>query len=167
MIVLTHRPDIGIKINELIGYLKTSSNKVDQELLIFITFLNGLKEIPDIPLSLSILGKRLGKSIMQEYEKENDIKEWSLEAFKTAFEIIDSKLHRDSQWALDGKNLVYTVRKCSIARTEDDPNKCICHTIRETFKGAMNYAFGNKAVLDVQKLLSQGDNFCEVVIRIQ
>ncbi|MCX9081074.1 MAG: hypothetical protein OIN83_02635 [Candidatus Methanoperedens sp.] len=167
MIVLTHRHDIGIKIDELIGYLKNSSNKVDQELLIFITFLNGLKEIPDIPLSLSILGKRLGKSIMQEYEKENDIKEWSLEAFKTAFEIIDSKLHRDSQWALDGKNLVYTVRKCSIARPEDDYNKCICHTIRETFIGAMNYAFGNKAVLDVQKLLSQGDNFCEVVIRIQ
>jgi len=59
MIVLTHRPDVGIKINELIDNLKTSSNKVDQELLIFITFLNGLKEIPDIPLSLSILGRRL------------------------------------------------------------------------------------------------------------
>ncbi|MDL5502068.1 MAG: hypothetical protein QSU88_02525, partial [Candidatus Methanoperedens sp.] len=65
----------------------------------------------------------------------------------------------------DGKNLHYTVRKCSIAR--NDPNKCICRTIRETFKGAMNYAFSNKAELDVQKLLSQGDNFCEVVIRIQ
>ena len=50
MIVLTHRPDIGIKINELIGDLKTSSNKVDQELLMFITYLNGLKDIPDIPL---------------------------------------------------------------------------------------------------------------------
>lgn len=167
MIVLTHRPDIGIKINELIGNLKTSSNKVDQELLIFITFLNGLKEIPDIPLSLSILGRRLGKSIMQEFEKENDIKEWSFESFKTAFEIIDSKLHRDSQWVLNEKNLIYTVRKCSIARTENDPNKCVCHTIRETFKGAMNYAFGNKAELYVQKLLSHGDDFCEVVIRIQ
>lgn len=167
MIVLTHRPDAGIKINELIGNLKTSSNKVDQELLIFITFLNGLKEIPDIPLSLSILGRRLGKSIMQEYEKENNIKEWTLESFKTAFENIDSKLHRESQWILNEKNLVYTVSKCNIARIEDDPNKCVCQMIRETFKGAMDYAFGNKAELYVQKLLSQGDNFCEVVIRIQ
>ena len=165
MIVLTHRPDIGLKINELIGNLKTSSNKVDQELLMFITFLNGLKDIPDIPLSLSVLGRRLGKSIMQEYELENNIKEWNLEKFKNAFEIIDSKLHRESEWKADGKNLHYTVRKCSIA--QNDPNKCICHTIRETFKGAMNYAFSNKAVLDVQKLLSQGDNFCEVVVRIQ
>jgi len=63
------------KINELIGNLKTSSNKVDQELLMFITFLNGLMDIPDIPLSLSVLGRRLGKSIMQEYELENNIKE--------------------------------------------------------------------------------------------
>jgi len=104
---------------------------------------------------------------MQEYEKENKIKEWNLESFKTAFETIDSKLHRDSQWVVGEKNLTYTVKKCNIARMENDPNKCICHTIRETFKGAMNYAFSNKAELYVQKLLSQGDNFCEVVIRIQ
>src|SRR5660397_234379 len=38
MILITHRPDIGLKINELIDDLKTSSNKVDQELLMFITY---------------------------------------------------------------------------------------------------------------------------------
>ncbi|MDL5503735.1 MAG: hypothetical protein QSU88_11015, partial [Candidatus Methanoperedens sp.] len=43
MIVLTHRPDIGLKINELIDNLKTSINRVDRELLMFITFLNGMK----------------------------------------------------------------------------------------------------------------------------
>ncbi len=165
MIMLTHRPDIGLKINELIGNLKNSTNKFDQELLMFITYLNGLKDIPDIPLSLSILGRRLGTSIMKEYELENKIKEWNLEKFKNAFENIDSKLHRESEWALDGNNLNYRVSNCSITR--NDPNKCICHTIRETFIGAMNYAFRNKAVLEVQKLLSKGDDFCEVVIRIQ
>ena len=167
MIVLTHRPDVGVRINELIDTLKTSSNGVAQALLMFITFLSGLKDIPDIPLSLSVLGRRLGKSIMQEYEKENSIKSWDLETFKKAFEIIDSRLHRDSEWSLDGKNLNYIVRKCSIARIGNDLDTCICHTVRETFKGALNYAFGNKAILEVQKLLTQGDNFCEVVIRIQ
>lgn len=165
MIVLTHRPDIGIKINEMIGNLKNSSNEVDKEILLFITFLNGLKDLPDIPMSLSILGKRLGRSIMQEYEKENNIKEWTPEDFKKAFEIIDNRLNRESEWVIDGNNLTYAVKKCTIA--ENDTNKCICYTIRETFKGAMNYAFKNKAELYVQKLLSQGDNFCEVVIRIQ
>lgn len=167
MIVLTHRPDAEIKINDLTNNLKTSSNKVDQEILMFITFLNGLKDIPDIPLSLCVLARSFGKSIMQEYEIQNNIKDWDVETFRTAFEIIDSKLHRDSKWFFDGKNLHYTVRKCSIARMENDVNKCICHAIRETFKGAMNYAFKNKAVLDIQKLLSHGDNFCEVVIRTQ
>jgi predicted hydrocarbon binding protein len=167
MIVLTHRHDIGIKINELIGDLKKSSNRVDQELLMFITFLNGLKEIPDIPLSLSVLGRRLGRSIMQEYEKENNITGWNLESFKTAFELIDSKLHRNSDWNIEGKNLHYTVRKCNLASNGNNVDPCICHTIRETFKGALGYAFGNKALLDVHKLLSQGDNYCEVVIRIQ
>ena len=167
MIVLKHRPDIGIKINELIEYLKKTSNSVDQELLMFITFLNGLKEIPDVPLSLSILGRRLGRSIMQEYEKENNIKNWNLGSFKKAFELIDSKLHRDSDWNIDGKDLHYCVRKCNLTRNGNSVDPCICHTIRETFKGALGYAFGNKALLDVHKLLSQGDNYCEVVIRIQ
>lgn len=167
MIVFTHRPDIGIKINELIGELKKSSNRVDQELLMFITFLNGLKDIPDIPLSLSTLGRRLGRSIMQEYEKENNITTWDLGSFKNAFEMIDSKLHRDSECKMDGKNLHYTVRKCNLASNGNNVDPCICHTIRETFKGALFYAFGNKALLDVHKLLSQGDNYCEVVIRTQ
>lgn len=167
MIVLTHRPDIGIKINELIGDLKKSTNRVDQELLMFITFLNGLKDIPDVPLSLSILGRRLGRSIMQEYEKENNITNWNLESFKKAFEIIDSKLHRDSDCNMEGKNLHYSVRKCNLASNGNIVDPCICHTIRETFKGALGYAFGNKALLDVHKLLSRGDNLCEVVIRIQ
>lgn len=167
MIVLTHKPDIGIKINELIGDLKKSSNKVDQELLMFLAFLNGLKDLPEIPVTLSIPGRRLGRSIMQEYEKENNITNWSLEAFKKAFETIDSKLHRDSVWTLDGKNLHYTIRKCNLANNGNNVDPCICHTIRETFKGALDYAFGKKADLDIHKLLSQGDNYCEVVIRIQ
>jgi hypothetical protein len=42
----------------------------------------------------------------------------------------------------------------------------LCHTGRETFKGALDYAFGNKAELDIKKLISHKDKFCEVVIKI-
>jgi len=166
MIVLKHRPDVGIKINEIVGNLKVSSSKVDQELVMFMTFLRGLKDTPDIPLSLTALGRRFGKSLMQEYEKENGIKNWNLEAFKNAFETINSKLHIESEWKLEGKNLLYTVRKCNIATDGNKFDTYVCHTARETFKGALNYAFGNRAELEVKKLLTHGDNFCEVLIRI-
>lgn len=73
MIVLTHRPDVGIKINEIINNLKISNSRVDQELIMFMAFLKGLKNIPDIPLSLTFLGRRIGKSLMQEYEREKGI----------------------------------------------------------------------------------------------
>ena len=166
MIVLTHRPDVGIKINEIVDNLKTSNSRVDQELIVFMTFLKGLRDIPDIPLSLTALGRKIGKAIMQEYERENDIKDWDLGAFKNAFEIINSKLHVESEWKLEGRNLLYTVRKCNIATEGNKFDTYVCHTARETFKGALNYAFGNKAVLDIKKLLTHGDKFCEVVIRI-
>lgn len=166
ILILTHRSDVGMKINEIVESLKKSNNKLDQELLIFMGFLKGLKDIPDIPLSLTSLGRRIGKSLMQEYEKENAIKTWDLETFQKALRNIDSKIHRESEWKFDGKNLLYTVRKCNIAGDRNTFDTYVCHTARETFKGALNYAFGNKAELNIKHLLTHGDNFCEVVIRI-
>ncbi|MCZ7362087.1 MAG: hypothetical protein O8C58_01915 [Candidatus Methanoperedens sp.] len=164
--MLKHRPDVGIKINEIVDNLKMSNSSMDQELIMFIGFLKGLKEIPDISLSLAALGKRMGKSLMQEYEKENGVKKWELETFKKVFEIINSKLHIDSEWKFEGKDLLYTVKNCNIATEGNTFNTYICHTSRETFKGALNYAFGNRAELEIKKLLSHGDNFCQVVIRL-
>lgn len=166
MIVLTHRPEIGMKVNEIVDNLKTSKSRVDHELIVFMTFLKGLKNIPDIPLSLASLGRRIGKSLMQEYENENNVKKWDLEAFKKAFETIDSRLHRESEWKLEGENLLYRINKCNIATDGKNFDSCVCHTARETFKGALNHAFGNKAELEIKKLLTHGDNLCEVFIRI-
>ncbi len=166
MIVLRHRPDVGIKINEIVDKLKVSHSAVDQELIMFMAFLKGFRDIPDIPLSLTALGRRIGKSLMQEYESEKGIKNWDLETFQRALEIIDSRLHRESEWKIEGKNMLYTIKKCSLASEGDTFDTHICHTARETFKGAMNYAFGNKAELEVTKLVTHGDNICEVMIRI-
>ncbi len=166
MIVLRHRPDVGIKINELVDNMRTSNSMVDQELIMFMTFLKGLKDMPDIPISLSALGKRIGKTLMQEYEKENGIKKWNLENFQKAIQIIDSRLHRESEWKLDGNNLLYRVMKCNIVAEENTFDTYVCHTARETFKGALNYAFGNKTELSIIHLLTHGDNYCEVVIRL-
>ncbi len=166
MIVLTHRPDIGIKINQIVDNLKISNSRLDQELIVFMAFLKELKNIPDIPLSLTSLGRRMGRSMMQGYEREKGIKDWELGAFKEALEIIDSRLHRKSEWKLEGKNLLYTIKKCTIATEGDTFDTYICHTTREVFKGALNYAFGNKAEIEIKKLLTHGDNFCEVLIRM-
>lgn len=166
MVVLTHRPDVGIRINEIVSNLKISNSRVDQDLIMFMAFLKGLKNIPDIPVSLTALGRRIGVSLMQEYETENNIKSWEFQNFQKALEIIDSKLHRESEWRLEGKNLLYTIKKCNIVAEGNTFDKYICHTIRETFKGAINHAFGSRAELDIKKLLSHGDNYCEVLIRV-
>jgi predicted hydrocarbon binding protein len=166
-IVLTHRPDVGIKINEIVNDLKFSNSGVDHQLIMFMAFIKGLKDIPDVPLSLTVLGRRIGKSLMQEYETENNIKKWDLEVFQKALEKIDSKLQRESEWKLEEKNLLYTIRKCKVATDGNIVEAYSCHIVRETFKGAMSYAFGNRAELQVKKLLTHGDNVCQVLIRIQ
>lgn len=169
IIVLTHRKDVGIMINEVVDSMSRSSNKLDQELLLFIGFLKGLEDIPDIPISLSSLGRRIGKSLMQKYEQEKPILSWTLENFQEAMQSIDNRLHRESEWKSEGKDLLYTIRKCNIAgngNTFDNYDNYVCHTMRETFKGALNYVFGNKAQMYTKHLLTHGDNFCEVVIKL-
>jgi len=166
MIVLRHRSDVGTKINEIVDSLKASKSTVDQELIVFMAYLKGIRDIPDIPMSLTSLGRRIGISLMHEYESENNIKNWDLSTFSKALSVIDSRLRRESEWKLDGKNLLYTVKKCDLASDGNVFDIYVCHTARETFKGALNYAFGNGVELNVNKLVTHGDNFCEVMIRI-
>ncbi|MBU4056106.1 MAG: hypothetical protein KKA41_17245 [Proteobacteria bacterium] len=166
MIVLRHRPDVGTKINEIVDSLKASKSTVDQELIVFLAYLKGIRDIPDIPMSLTSLGRRIGISLMHEYESENNIKNWDLSTFSKALSVIDSRLRRESEWKLEGKNLLYTVKKCDLASDGNVFDIYVCHTARETFKGALNYAFGNGVELNVNKLVTHGDNFCEVMIRI-
>lgn len=163
MIVLRHRPDIGIKIDEIVNNLKSSESKFDQELITFMTFLKGLDNITDTTTSISILGRRIGTVLMEEYGKENSIKVWDLETFQKAFTTIDSKIHRDGELKLDGNNLLYKIRKCNIVSERDTFGTYICEAAKEAFKGAINYAFGNNVELDI---LSHEDNYCEVVIKI-
>jgi len=184
IIVLTHRPHIGIKINEIVSNLLREKEKIekgektntgiDQELIMFVTFLKGLEDIPDIPISLSSLGRRIGMSLIKEYEKDKkiegkELKEWNLENFVKAFQIIDKKLHRESEWKLEGNSLLYTVKECEIAKdVESSEGRCICesvcYTIREAFKGALYQAFEDRAEIDVRKLITHGDSYCEVLI---
>lgn len=166
MIVLTHRPDIGTKVNEIVSNLKISNSGVDQELLMFMAFLKGLKDIPDIHLLLKALGGRIGKSLMQEYEEENDIKNWNLENFQKAFETIHSKLRIESDWKLEGKNLHCGVKKCAMVEDGNLFETDVCNLIQELFRGALNHAFGNKAELHIKKSFINGDKMCEVEFQI-
>lgn len=166
MIVFKHRPDVGMKINEIVNKLKSSESKLDQELIIFMTFLKDIDNIVDTNTSISILGRRIGMTLMQEYEKENNIKIWDLETFKNAFATIDSKIHRESELKLDGNNLLYIIKKCNIVSEGDGFDKYICRASREAFKGAVNYAFGSKVGLEIKRLLPHGDNYCEVGIQL-
>ncbi len=165
MIVLEHRPDIGLKINQIVEDLKNSNNKLDQELVILMTYLKDLKKINDTPMSISVLGRRIGTSLMQEYERQNAIKKWNLTNFQKAFTLIDSKIHRESEWKLEGNNLLYRIKKCDIVMEGDNIDAYMCRAAREAFKGALYYAFGSKAELDIKRLVTHGDNYCEVSIK--
>lgn len=166
MIVFEHRPDVGMKINEIVNNLKVSNDGFDRQLILFMTSLKDLKGLADTPMSISILGRRMGESLMQEYGKDNNIKEWDLEAFQKAFKTIDSKIHRDSELKLENKNLLYRIRKCNIVREGDSFDAYVCRAAREAFKGALNYAFGNRADMEIKKLITHGDNYCEVTIKL-
>jgi hypothetical protein len=179
MIVFQHKPDIGMKIDDMVNKLKSGESKFDQELVVFMTFLEDIDNMANASTCISILGKRIGIDLIQEYEKENDIKTWDLETFQKAFATVDSKINREGELELDGNNLLYRIRRCStvseigeVKEAEelgDRRNKSDIYAFqvaREAFKEAVNHVFGNRADLEIKKLSSHGNNCCEITIQI-
>jgi predicted hydrocarbon binding protein len=166
MIVFTCRPDIGMKIDGIVNNLKSSESNLDQELVAFMTFLKDIDNMANASTSISILGKRIGTILMQEYEKENDIKILDLDTFKRAFVTIDSKIHIYGELELDKNGLLYRIRKCNTISENVTFGSYICRAATEAFKGAANYVFGNRADMEIKRSLSHGNDCCEVMIKI-
>lgn len=166
LIIMRHIPEIGIKISELIANLKKSGRDFDKELIAFLTFVSGLKDAPDISESIRALGYRMSKQILGEYEKEHKIRVWDMKTFQEAFSAFDSKIGRMSEWkSLDG-SFCYAVKKCNLVQIGGSFNIDICQFSRGFFKGAIEHAFKNDAEVKVIKLLTHGDDRCEVCIRV-
>ena len=58
----------------------------------------------------------------------------------------------------------YIVEKCNLVQIGGDFNIDICQFSRGLFKGAVEYAFKNKAEIEVIKQLTHGDDRCEVCL---
>ena len=167
LIEFQHMPQIGIRISQLIANLDKSNSDFDKELIAFLTFLNGLKDAPDIGESIRILGYMMSKQIFKEYEKEHNILQWDMKTFKEAFSVFDSKIERISEWKSMDDNLLYTVKKCNLVQLGGEFNIDICQFSRGFFKGAIEYVFKNDAEVKVIKLLTHGDDCCEACIHIK
>jgi predicted hydrocarbon binding protein len=164
LILLQHRPEIGIKMIELLENLKESNSRFDKEIVTFLTFLHDLKQVPDVKESILSLGRRMSRQILKEYEKEHNVKKWDMKTFQEAFATIDAKILRQSEWHYENNSLIYIVRKCSLVNLKGTFSTEICHLTRGIFKGSLEYAFKGNAELNIIKLLTHGDDRCEVCI---
>lgn len=164
LILLQHRPDIGIKIIELLENLKKSNSSFDKELGTFLTFLHNLKQVPDVKESVLTLGRRMSRQILKEYEKEHNVKKWDMKTFQEAFTTIDVKIGRQSEWNYEDNSLTYVVRRCNLVNINGVFNTDVCHLTRGIFRGAIDYVFKDNVDLKIIKLLTHGDECCEVRI---
>ena len=61
---------------------------------------------------------------------------------------------------------MYRIRKCDIVRDGNTIDAYVCRAAREAFKGALSHVFGNRAELEIRRLVTHGDNHCEVSIKL-
>lgn len=155
-IYLIHHPEIEDKTRELFEAFMDNDLDVQRLISEFVNYIRTIKNI-DFIEQIKLFGRELGKKLMVYFEQKYGSSYWDLPTFKKAFEPANKQIQ--SEWELRSSSLKYTVRKCAYA---DDPKKCHMH--REIFKGALSYVFGDSANFDVVKLLSHGDDYCEVNI---
>jgi len=158
-IYLTHRPEIDKKTGELLEILSGNIDEVPVVISDFVKFIKTLEKI-DFLEQLQVFGRRLGRQIMIYHEKKYGSRHWDLTTFAKAFEVVDKQIR--SRWDIRTNSMEYTVHECSYA---NDSNKCHMH--REIFKGALEYSFGALAEVEIIKLLSHGDDYCDVFIHVK
>ncbi|MCD4816251.1 MAG: hypothetical protein K8R06_07610, partial [Methanosarcinales archaeon] len=158
-IYLTHHPEIDNKISELFVKLSENIDEVPKIISEFVNFIKSLDKI-DFLEQLQVFGRRLGRQIIIYHENKYGSKHWDLTTFANAFKVVDTQIK--SQWEIRTNSMEYTVHECSYA---DDFNKCHMH--REIFKGAIEYAFGTLAEVEIIKLLGHGDDYCDVYITVK
>lgn len=158
-IYLTHHPEIDKKISELFVKLSENIDKVPKIISEFVNFIKTLEKI-DFLEQLQVFGRRLGRQIIIYHENKYGSRHWDLTTFANAFKVVDTQIK--SQWEIRTNSMEYTVHECSYA---DDFNKCHMH--REIFKGAIEYAFGTLAEVEIIKLLGHGDDYCDVYITVK
>jgi predicted hydrocarbon binding protein len=158
-IYMKHLPMIDDKTNELFISLSGNINKVPLVISEFVKFIKTLDNI-DFLEQVQAFGRRLGRQIMIHHEQKYGSKYWDLATFTKAFEVVDKQIR--SRWEIRKSSMEYTVHECAYA---DDPSKCHMH--KEIFKGALEYAFGSLAEVEIIKLLSHGDEYCDVSIHVR
>ena len=158
-IYLTHRPEIDKKISELFGKLSENIDEIPKIISEFVNFIKSLEKI-DLLEQLQVFGRRLGRQIMIYHENKYGSKHWDRTTFTNAFKVVDTQIQ--SQWEIRTNSMEYTVHECSYA---DDFNKCHMH--REIFNGAIEYAFGTLAEVEIIKLLGHGDYYCDIYITVK
>ena len=168
MIIFQHIPKIGICLSLQIENLEKTHNDFDRELITFLKNLNGLKDKPETDALLRMFGYNMSKQIFEKYEKEYKIREWDLKTFWKTISVIDSKIGRVSEFrSIDGNksSINYTVKKCNLVYMGEEFNNNICKVLHGFMKGALKYAFENKAEIKVIKqLANNNDNKCEFFI---
>ena len=157
MIIMRHQREVENKILELLEKLKRGEQIFPQKLLEYLSFLK--EKHHDIHEHIRVLGRRIGKQVIRDHEKAYGIKNWTLASFQQVFSAMDAKLGRKSEWELLNHTISYTVRKCPISGNAD-----LCHIHRNVFRGALAYTFEGRAEIEIIKLLSHNDDYCEVRI---
>jgi predicted hydrocarbon binding protein len=157
LIILRHQPEVEKRILELLEKLKNGEQIFPQKLLEYLAFLK--EKHLDIHEHIRVLGRRIGRQVIRDHEKAYGIMNWTLASFQEVFSAMDAKLGRQSEWELHNHTIRYTVRKCPISGNAD-----LCHIHRNVFRGALEYTFEGRAELEIIKLLSHNDDYCEVRI---
>jgi predicted hydrocarbon binding protein len=157
MIILHHQPEVEIRIIELLEKLKKGEQIFPKKLLEYLEFLK--EKHLDIHENIRVLGRRIGKQVIRDHEKAYGIMNWTLASFQQVFSAMDAKLGRKSEWEAYNHTIRYTVHKCPISGNAD-----LCHIHRNVFRGALSYTFEGRAELEISKLLSHNDDYCEVRI---
>ena len=142
------------------GYLTLSNFLINTLLFLFGT--NRSNQI------LKKVGMNMGKNTIRRLEYENDIKEWSLEAYEEFFikGYLEDEGTEPSIVEVSENKIVYRLHNCLFFELALKMPEMICDVLHESFHEGVSEAMGKKLKISRRTCMGKGDLYCEHVCQV-
>jgi len=166
LIVLKQLPEMSKILIRMVDDFQTEEEPATNNTADLLKMLDMLKNVPSNEDFIKSLGSKLGKKLIQNYEKDNKINMWDAGIFVKFMQEMSVIFKQDSKWSIVSENVICgKITSCPLVKN-DKFNSANCIFIKGLYDEWISHAFGEQIerVHSMSKTIASGNDFCEIYV---
>ncbi|VVB89449.1 Uncharacterised protein [uncultured archaeon] len=166
LIVLKQLPPMSKILIRMVEDFQAEEDPAANNTAELVKMLDMLKNVPSNEDFIKSLGSKMGKKLIENYEKDKKINIWDSNTFVKYMEEMSVILKQVSNWSVVSENVIYgKITACPLVKG-DALNAANCTFIKGLYDEWITHAFGEQIerVHSMSKTIASGNDFCEIYV---